>query len=86
MVINTGLQMMRSITRLMLLACLAATGQLYALSVDDDRDATTTQQAEPAKSKPPARPGPQQSAKPEATFKPSERIGADSAVSFPVDI
>jgi hypothetical protein len=78
--------MMRFMTLLMLLACIAATGQLYALTADDDRDAATVQQAEPAQGKPPAGTTPQQSAKPKDTFKPSERIGADSAVSFPVDI
>jgi len=71
---------------LVILGCMAATGNLYALSAADDSEATTKQQTEPQKRSPPVKQSPRQSAKPAATFKPSERIGADSAVSFPVDI
>ena len=63
---------------------MAATGSLYALSAAEDKDSTMTQQ--PQKGSPPVKQSPRKSAKPAATFRPSERIGADSAVSFPVDI
>jgi hypothetical protein len=78
--------MMRYSTLILILACMTATGNLYALSAADDSKTKSTQQTEPKKSSQPAKQGMRQSAKPAATFKPSERIGADSAVSFPVDI
>ena len=44
-------------------------------------DKTAVQTTRPA-----AKNSSRQSAKPAATFTPTEKIGADSAVSFPVDI
>jgi hypothetical protein len=78
--------MLRFITLITILTCMATTGTLYALSAAEDRETTTSQQTESGKHSPPVKQRPRQPAKPAATFKPSERIGADSAVSFPVDI
>ncbi len=80
--------MMRFYIQVVLLACMFATGNLSAQSTADDRETTTTQQPEPEpqQRRPPVKPSPQQPAQPAPTFKPSEKIGADSAVSFPVDI
>ena len=77
---------MRLLTLAVILACMTASGNLYALSAADDSKTKSAQQTEPEKSSQPAKQSTRQSAKPAATFKPSERIGADSAVSFPVDI
>lgn len=68
--------------------CLGLSGVLHAQSGEDggragmpdvDRVQATTPE-------PPARERPRQAPKPSPTFNPSEKIGADSAVSFPVDI
>ena len=61
-------------------------GNLQALSTDKEKQQpagqAVTQSSKPAgnrdRSRKPARPA--------ATFTPTEKIGADSAVSFPVDI
>ena len=71
---------------LVILGCVAACGNLYALSVEDDKEAATARESAPEKRSPPAEQSSRPARKPAATFKPSERIGADSAVSFPVDI
>ena len=71
---------------LVILGCVAACGNLYALSVEDDTEAVTAREGAAEKRSPPAEQSPRPARKPAATFKPSERIGADSAVSFPVDI
>jgi hypothetical protein len=71
---------------IIILACMTATGNLYALTAEDDSETRPVQQAAPEKYGRSAEQGSRKSAKPAATFKPSERIGADSAVSFPVDI
>ena len=78
--------MMRFSILVVMLGCMLATGNLYAQPAADHRKPTTTQQTQPEKHSPPARKSPRQPPKPAATFKPSEKIGADSAVSFPVDI
>jgi len=54
-----------------------------AFSPDTDKQQPTGKMVTP---KPPAKNGNRQSGKPAATFTPTEKIGADSAVSFPVDI
>ena len=78
---------MMSYTRLVIIfVCMAASGNPYAQSAADNAEAAPTQQAEPERRSPPAEQGPRPARKPAATFKPSEKIGADSAVSFPVDI
>ena len=69
-----------------ILGSMIASANLYAESAADKSDATPTQQTEPEKHSPPAKQAPRQATKPATTFKPSEKIGADSAVSFPVDI
>ena len=73
---------------LILLAGLLATGNLYALSVDMDNNPLEEGQAEVVETPK------QQSvaeerkkpATPVSTFTPTERLSADSAVAFPVDI
>ena len=74
---------------LILLAVLLCAGELHALSVDDDKrsqgDNTVTQQPQDRKNQAPEKSG-KKAAAPVSTFKPTERISADSAVSFPVDI
>lgn len=72
-----------------MLACLAMDTNLYAQQATDAAAAGTTQQAQPEKPEkrvPPAGQDSRQAAKPAATFTPSEKISADSAISFPVDI
>ena len=67
-----------SITVSMLLA-----GTLFAAAAEDsnpDTEQQAPQQAKPADSGKPKTPAPA------LTFTPSEKVGADSAVSFPVDI
>ena len=71
---------------LVILSCLAACGNLYALSAEDEKEAATARESATGKRSPPAKQSPRPARKPAATFKPSEKIGADSAVSFPVDI
>jgi len=74
---------------LILLAVLLCAGELHALSVDDDKrsqgDNTVKQQPENRKNQAPEK-SRKKAAAPVSTFKPTERISADSAVSFPVDI
>jgi hypothetical protein len=74
---------------LILLAVLLYAGELHALSVDDDKrsqdGSSVKQQPENRKIQAPEKSG-KKAAAPVSTFKPTERISADSAVSFPVDI
>ena len=77
---------MRFFTLATMLGCMAVTANLHAESAADKSEATPTQQTEPEKHSSPAKQAPRKAAKPATTFKPSEKIGADSAVSFPVDI
>ena len=74
---------------LILLAALLCAGELHALSVDDDKRSqgnnTVKQQPQAQKYQAPGKSG-KKAAAPVSTFKPTERISADSAVSFPVDI
>ena len=74
---------------LILLAVLLCAGELHALSVDDDKRSqgnnTVKQQPQDRKNQAPEKSG-KKAAAPVSTFKPTERISADSAVSFPVDI
>ncbi len=71
---------------LFMLACQAASGNLYALTAQDEKKAASSRETADEKHRPPVKQRSQKPAKPAATFKPSEKIGADSAVSFPVDI
>ena len=70
----------------LLLGCLLATGNLVAQTTPDKEQ--TRAPAKPAveKQTQPKKPRPGKSAKPATTFRPSERIEADSSVAFPVDI
>ena len=78
--------MMRYTGLAVILACLTASGTLYALTAQDEKAAATERETAAQKRSAPVKPRPQKTKKPATTFKPSERIGADSAVSFPVDI
>ena len=73
---------------LILLASLLATGNLYALSVDRDSKPDEGGQAEVIKAPKHQSVAEERKkpAKPVSTFTPTEKISADSAVSFPVDI
>ena len=78
--------MKRNATLVLILGCMLASGNLYALTAPDEKKAASSRETAEEKHSPPVKQRPRQPAKPAATFKPSERIGADSAVSFPVDI
>jgi hypothetical protein len=80
--------MMRYSRLAVILACIAASGSLYALTAPDDKAAATDRgtEARGQKPDPSVKQSPRKAKKPAATFNPSERIGADSTVSFPVDI
>jgi len=58
-------------------------GNVPAFSPDKDKQQPTDKTAT---QKPAAGNSSRQTGKPAATFTPTEKIGADSAVSFPVDI
>jgi hypothetical protein len=68
----------------LVLALLLAAVPLHALQVQDSQD-RPPEKTMPAEQKPSDDGRPRSSA-PAGTFKPSEKIEADSAVSFPVDI
>jgi len=78
--------MMRYSRLALIFVCITATGTVYALTAQDEKDASTTRDTATQKRSPPVKQSPKKTKKPATTFKPSERIGADSAVSFPVDI
>jgi hypothetical protein len=80
--------MMRYSRLAVILACIAASGSLYALTAQDEKAAATDRDtaAQKQQSSTSVKQRPRKAKKPATTFKPSERIGADSAVSFPVDI
>ena len=78
--------MKRNAILVLILGCMLATGSLYALTAQDEQKAANSRETADEKRRPPVKQRSQQPAKPAATFKPSEKIGADSAVSFPVDI
>jgi hypothetical protein len=78
--------MMQLLIRVVMLGCLAAIGSLHALTVEDEKQPAQSTETTAEESSPPAKQSPRPRAKPATTFKPSEKIGADSAVSFPVDI
>lgn len=69
----------------LIMICLIAGGPLHAVAAQD-KDAATASQTSTDKAGASDKKGSGQSQKPATTFKPSERIRADSAVSFPVDI
>ena len=69
-----------------MLGCLAAAGNLYALEAGDEKPAAKPPEQATEKRSLPAKQSPRPARKPAATFTPSEKIGADSSVSFPVDI
>jgi hypothetical protein len=78
--------MKRNATLVLILGCMLVSGSLYALAAQDEKEAASPRETADGKHRPPVKQRSQKPAKPAATFKPSERIGADSAVSFPVDI
>ena len=69
-----------------ILACLLATGNLVAQTAADKEQARVPAKPAAEKQSLPKKPRPGKSAKPATTFRPSERIKADSSVAFPVDI
>jgi len=70
----------------LLLCCMLASVNLCAQSTNDDSTAAAQPPPEPVTGSEPVVQRPQPSNKPAASFRPSERIDADNAVSFPVDI
>jgi hypothetical protein len=79
-------QMKHFLTLAVTAACMVVATNLHAQSATDAATAGRTQQAPQEQRVPPVKQEARQPAKPAATFTPSERIGADSAISFPVDI
>ena len=75
--------MIRLSTLVVILGSMAAAGNLHAQPAADVVAGTP---AQPQQQKPQAGKSAQPAGKPAATFNPSEKISADSAVSFPVDI
>ena len=71
---------------LLLLSGLLFAGNLQALSPDTDRRPVSGQAVTQQDQLSAGKDSSKRSGKPAATFNPSEKIGADSAVSFPVDI
>ena len=71
---------------LMMFGSMLALGNLHAVDKQDDRKAPGPQETAVEKPDPPATARPRERSKPATTFRPSEKISADSAVSFPVDI
>ena len=77
---------MQRFNLLLVVGCIAAAGNLYAQQPPDAAGDDTARQAQPEERVPPVRQNATRPAKPATTFTPSEKIGADSAISFPVDI
>jgi hypothetical protein len=77
---------MRTLRFFLILSCMLAGVNLYARSANDDATAVAPPPSKPVTSGKPVEQRPQPPKKPAASFTPSERIGADNAVSFPVDI
>ena len=75
--------MIRLSTLVVILGSMAAAGNLHAQPAADIAAGTP---AQPQQQKPAAGKSAKLAGKPAATFNPSEKISADSAVSFPVDI
>ncbi len=73
---------------LFMLPVLLVAGNAAAISFDGaEQQPVTPPTGQAVTQKVPAKTGDnRQPAKPAATFNPTEKIGADSAVSFPVDI
>ena len=71
-------------TLLPLTLCLLLPGILFAATPTEENSPSTKQQT-PQQEMPAGNSTPQRPA-PAPTFTPSEKVGADSAVSFPVDI
>lgn len=78
--------MMRYAGIVMVSVCLAATGAMYAAAVQEKGGATAAPESGQAAAGKQNQPSSRRPRKPVRSFKPTERIRADSAVSFPVDI
>ncbi len=73
--------------RLFMLSALLLAGNAAAISFDGTKQPVEPPAGQAVTQKVPAKTGDnRQPVKPAATFNPTEKIGADSAVSFPVDI
>ena len=70
----------------LILGCMLATGNLVAQTAADKEQARPDGKPAAEQQTQPKQPRPGKSAKPATTFRPSERIKADSSVAFPVDI
>ena len=71
---------------LVLTACLAASGCVYAATTQEQKDAAAAPRTDVAKPGATDNNSARRSNKSATTFEPTEKIRADSAVSFPVDI
>jgi hypothetical protein len=69
---------------LSLIFCILLTGNLFAATPANDEPADKEQK--PPQQEQPVDSSKLQTSTPAITFTPSEKVGADSAVSFPVDI
>ncbi len=70
----------------LILGCMLATGNLVAQTAADKQQAPTDGKSAAEQQTQPKQPRQGKPAKPATTFRPSERIKADSSVAFPVDI
>ena len=70
----------------LMLGCMLATGNLVAQTAADKEQAPPIGKPAAEQQAQPKQPRQGKSAKPVTTFRPSERIKADSSVAFPVDI
>ena len=75
--------MQRTTIPALLLGCLLATADLVAQTTLDKEQARAPAKPAVEKQTQPKQPHPGKSAKPATTFRPSERIKADSSVAFP---
>jgi hypothetical protein len=78
--------LMRYPVMVLISLCVAGGGYLHAETTQEQKGKTTGPQASAAKPGLTDKKRDQRSQKSATTFKPTEKIRADSAVSFPVDI
>jgi hypothetical protein len=69
---------------LLITVCIPLAGNLFAATPANDEPADKEQK--PSQQEKPVDSSKLQTSTPAPTFTPSEKVGADSAVSFPVDI
>lgn len=76
---------MNKVVHAICLALMLVCTATYAATPADERDKPASAD-KPRASQPPPGDSRQRRQKPAGTFTPSEKVGADSAVAFPVDI